>query len=748
LLVVRVEGCYNGPGAPLTRVLGGWLAHQGAGQQRLSDIWPRLLARQDGLRELRVTKGRRAAALLLLVAALALATLGQYYFFRRRDYLWDGLVLHGLAVICFGLAWRLASARELRPSSLRTNSLRFSELLTGRPIPTVLMLLGLFLCITATLLSQRRAWNQVTSDVVLLWLLGIGMALAAAAWPWVTGARLRGRWQDVLSEIDRGRWLEIATLAALTLLALILRVAALESVPYTLGGDEAWHGLLARQVLDGELRNPFVMGYMSMPTLFYWPLSWSLQLVGNNVIGLRLPAALAGTATVPILYLLARRLWGRRIAALSALFLATYDYHIHYSRLGANNVWDTLFVLLTLWLLDLGLTSPGRQQQIGLFTLAGLAMGFSVYFYTGARLLPLLAITYIGFVWIKRKRSQDQGLLSTGKLVWPLFTLILAFVIASGPMLSYALLHPDDWSARINQVGIIQSGWLAREPGLTGKSLSQILAEQFFRAAGAFHVFRDRTAWYGASRPLLGPLPGAFAILGMGWSLFHWRERRYFLVLIWFWSVIITGGMLTESPPSSQRLVIAIPSVALLVAIGLDRAVALLRRIIGTERDLWESAVLTVVAAILVVSNVRFYFVEFTPTRSYGTANGETATMMGQYLGGLEGDYHAYFFGAPRIYWGFGTMAFLAPDVPGEDVVEPLGGPPNIASESERAVFLFLPERAVELDWVRQAFPGGTARDFYDPAGQLRFIAYEVPIRPGTSSGVRLTHAEAVLSLH
>ena len=52
--------------------------------------------------------------------------------------------------------------------------------------------------------------------------------------------------------------------------------------------------------------------------------------------------------------------------------------------------------------------------------------------------------------------------------------------------------------------------------------------------------------------------------------------------------VIITGGMLTESPPSSQRLVIAIPAVALLVAIGLEQTVRLLQRLLGFRRD-WEN---------------------------------------------------------------------------------------------------------------------------------------------------------------
>jgi len=308
--------------------------------------------------------------------------------------------------------------------------------------------------------------------------------------------------------------------------------------------------------------------------------------------------------------------------------------------------------------------------------------------------------------------------------------LIVTCVIVAGPILSYAQSHPAEWNARLNQVGIIQSGWVGRQMEATGQGMLRVLAEQFVRAAGAFHYFPDRTAWYAAQRPLLGFWAGAFAVLGMAWAVAHWRDRRNFLVLLWFWSVVITGGMLTESPPSSQRLVLAIPAVMLLVTFGLDRSVHLVCRLLNIGR-VRKNLILGALVALLAAVSIHFYFVEFTPTRRYGSANGETATMMGHYLRDLEGDYQAYLFGAPRIYWKFGTMPFMAPKIEGTDVVEPLDGPPSFADEVARTglgtVFLFLPERTGDLTWVRQAFPGGYLREFYDGQGQLRFIAYEAP---------------------
>ena len=529
-----------------------------------------------------MTRGRRLAALVLLAAALALAALGQDYFARRRDYLWDGLAFYGLAVLCFVLAWRYATARSGKVRTTSGWSRPLGTWLRTYPGPTGLVVLGLALSGVATLLSLGRQWNQATYDIVIVWLLGVGCVVVAAFWPAMWPLRIDWQWGSRLAGVRRETWLELAVVAGLTVVAFMLRVTALDSVPYTLSGDEAWFGLTAQQVIAGELRNPFVTAYVSMPTFFYWPISWAMRLVENGMVGLRLPSALVGTATVLALYLLARHMWGRRMAFLSAALLATYDYHIHYSRLGTNNVWDPLFAVLTFWALDVGLTASDEGRRRQALILAGLAMGFSAYFYTGARLLPVLVAVYLVFYWAQR-RWQKGTAAQAGAPGWQLVLVPLAFLVTAGPMLAFALTHPDDYNARINQVGIIQSGWLAREPGLTGKTTAKILAEQFLRAAGAFHVFPDRTAFYGVKRPLLGFLAGICGVLGMAWAAVHWRERRYFLVLLWFWAAVITGGMLTESPPSSQRLVVAIPAVVLLVAIGVDQTVGLVQSVLRSS---------------------------------------------------------------------------------------------------------------------------------------------------------------------
>jgi hypothetical protein len=347
----------------------------------------------------------------------------------------------------------------------------------------------------------------------------------------------------------------------------------------------------------------------------------------------------------------------------------------------------------------------------------------SVFFYTGARLLPLLVLVYAAFLWVGNA-YRERGAASAKDLGPRLASLLLAYVVVAAPMLAFAVARPDDWNARVNQVGIVQSGWLAQETALTGRTTLHLLSDQFLRAAGALHVFADRTVWYGAERPLLGFLAGLFAILGMAWALLRWRDRRYFLVLLWFWAVVIAGGMLTESPPSSQRLVMAAPAVALLVTFGLTTWARLAQRILGLNQRFWAGAALAALTMIIGVLSVRYYFLDLAPSRLYGSKTGETATMLGHYLEELDGAYDVYLYGAPEIYWSFGTMSFLSPLSRGHDVVEVEDAQQVI--DQDRVLFVFLPERVVELDLVREMFSDGLVEQVRDRDGRVRCTTYRL----------------------
>ncbi len=502
----------------------------------------------------------------------------------------------------------------------------------------------------------------------------------------------------------------IFAVGGLAFLALALRVWNIGSIPFTLGGDEASQGLESLRVLRGELRSPFVTGWYSVPTMSFFFNALSLSLFGANITALRLPWALVGTASIVSTFALTTRLAGLRVGLLTAGLLAAYHYHIHYSRLGSNQIADPLFVSLAFFFFYRALS---RRQMFD-WLMVGVMCAGSLYFYAGARLTLILIVVVIAYECLLDRarfwRAHRIGLLVA----------LGAFLIIAAPILQFAFIYPDDFNARINQIGILQSGWLEREIDLRNESAPAILWDQFVRAALAFNYYPDRTVWYGLRTPLLDPIFGALFLLGLGYAtvraLTPRAERKFFPMVAWWWGAVILGGVLTESPPSSQRLVTLTVPVCFFIALALWKILRLARQAIAP-------APVNVVAftAVLLFAfiSLKTYFVDYTPQRIYGSSRAELATMLAPTLNDLKATHRFYFVGAPFMYWGFATIPFLVPGADGIDLEHPLTAPPprDLIPAGQSAMFIVLQERLAELPFIEQAWSDGERREIRAPVG-------------------------------
>src|SRR5690606_22371640 len=99
--------------------------------------------------------------------------------------------------------------------------------------------------------------------------------------------------------------------------------------------------------------------------------------VGHHLSALRWPSLIVGTLTIPATYWLCRGLFDKSSAVVVALVLASFPPHIHYSRIGMNNIAEPLFGTLAL----AALAHAIKTQQRGYYALAGAALGLTQYFY-------------------------------------------------------------------------------------------------------------------------------------------------------------------------------------------------------------------------------------------------------------------------------------------------------------------------------------------------------------------------------
>lgn len=649
----------------------------------------------------------RRGAILRLGAALALALWAQRSLLAHRQAPWDGILLYALAMALFAHELRRGlpdAGGGLRRLAAETVGDLWGAL-QRRPWRLGLLASGCGAVAYVASAAVGRPAQRPSFDLLLLWALGLGATLAAfadwRAWP----ARLAAAWRALLAP----EGVAVIGLAALTV---ALRATSLETIPPVLSGDEASLGLEALAVLDGRRGNPFATGWLSHPSLYFFLQAGFIRLWGGTAAALRFSSAWISGGSAILLYLLARRFWGRGCALLATLYWATYHYAIHFGRLGLNNIWDPFWALGSLY----GLTVALEERRPLPALWAGLCTGLALYFYMGARLTPILVAVYLAY-WAWRERGLWRERLHL-IILWGGMALLAAL-----PLLAYFRRYPDQFSARWRWVGIFPSGWVAQEMARAGQSLWSVLGGQFGKAVLAFHAVPDPTFWYRPERPLLFFLSAVCFVFGLTYCLVHWRRRASFLLVGWFLLVIVFGGMLLENPPSSPRLVMAIPPVTLLVTLGMVQLAEWASLLWGRAKaGVWLVSLALV--CLCAYQSVRFYFGVYTPQRMFSDDNTAVADAIGRYLRAQGEGVVCYLLGAPRLYFGHATIPYLAPNALGVDVVEPLQAAEALSAPAG-AVFVILPEREGELSVLERALPGGTTYRHLDARGRTQFILYE-----------------------
>ena len=516
------------------------------------------------------------------------------------------------------------------------------------------------------------------------------------------------------------RW-ELPLLIGILALGLYLRVSDLGTIPYTLNGDEAAQGLEALKVIRGEIRDPFATGWRGVPTLNFYFTSLFVEAMGPTAASLRLPWALLGTMTILATYTLVRALIDPPTALLTAALLTTYHYHIHFSRLGSNQIADPLLASLALLFLFRALRT-GRQLD---WALVGIASGMALYFYVGARLVPLLvAVIFVAEVVSGGRPALRRHLPG-------LSIATVGFVISAGPILQHAVRFPDLFNVRIAERGILQSGWLVREMGARGETAWTILYDQFRHAALAFNYYPDRTTFYGLTHPFLDPFFGALFLVGLiaaaMLAVVPNLDGNLPTFVVWWLGATILGGMLVDSPPSSQQLVTLTVPACLFVAWAL-RGLSQLGQ--SAIPRLKVGIFLGCAAGLFAALSLRTYFHDYTPDRLSGGPYAELATAVAPELERLGASYAVYLLGAPWMYADFPTLTYLAPsveiiDLP-ERVTETLLN--DLVAGGQGLAFVVIPQRTEELAVLQEAFPGGGVQGLLRPSDRrVTATLYIVP---------------------
>lgn len=395
---------------------------------------------------------------------------------------------------------------------------------------------------------------------------------------WVAaGARL----SNSVRAMSRPPWRWLA-LALITGLAAALRLIDLGAVRVDPFYDAAvrsmgvsWHNFFFGAYEPG--------GSVSIdkPPVDLWLQVASVKLFGWGSVSLKLPEALAGTASVPLLYAAIRRPFGTVAGLVAALALTVLPIEVVTARSDTMDGVMMLLLVLALWLLVRACQSERHPTAWLLGAAAALGVAFDVKLLESLVALPgLLALAWLGLP--RGRAERATRLLAAGAV----------YVIVALAWLGATLLFPahqrpwaigsangSAWNAAFVFNGIERIGGKAAEvaqapgsPSIAPPSPTRLLAR-------SGELPGKWLGWQALAALLLG----AFALAAL------WRRRagRFQLavavgVLVWLLTGIVLFSAMTRLHP--RYVESFTPAVAAAFGIGVGVLVSRAARTSGDTR--------------------------------------------------------------------------------------------------------------------------------------------------------------------
>ncbi len=551
----------------------------------------------------------KPVARTLTIIALLLFALSAYYF--RYQPKPDDLEEAGLLMLAGGLTLWAALYFDARvPRLTDEETLPFPPVERqpgkGEKSNWLLFCLGIFIIVLLTEINANTLNILPPVSAHLQFLMLVAAIVCVVLGLGGVGARRKARRKKPKKAVlnhQSAPPVVLILLALITLLAFGLRAwqagglvhKFVDEVHFSTAVIGAYNGI------DLKLLAPFST-ITAFPWIYpYWQ-TQTVHLLGRELEGLRAVSVILGTLGIPALYLLARTLFDRPTALLAALLLAVFPPHIHFSRIGLNNIADPLFGTLALAFLLRGLKN-GRRLD---FALGGAALGLTQYFYEGGRFL-YPALICIGLAWllltrrrIPASKVQGAGLISGRTSHTELIIFFLTALLIALPVYITLVALDQPLDARFQTVGIGGSYWLKVNEFGQPQTLEQHLVLPFL----VYVHLPELALYYGGEQAMLLPLVVPFFLFG-AFALAPRLRSPIILILLW---ILLTsaGNMLLTEAGVYARYVVAFPALMLLVAAGIREALRLLWPPHFPADHVAE--LMTIIGLGLAVAQVAYYF--------------------------------------------------------------------------------------------------------------------------------------------
>ncbi len=593
----------------------------------------------------------------------------------------------------------LAQSAGAASNRSRLSGARFTASIAGwlevKPSQVALILLGLLASFAAWFAAGRGPLVQ-SKAAVPLWIMGIALTLI--------GCWKRERRADAVP------WsrIEVLYLLLIVILSFAFRAYGAAEMPFVLSGDEGSAGLLGWEFVEGNRDNLLSLGWFSFPALYFWLISISQTMFGRSTEAIRWVSALGGALTVASLYWAARGMFGRRTAFWASAWLSTFHVHLFFSRIAYNNIWDGLFFTIAFGAIWQGWENGWRRS----FILGGLAIGFSQFFYTTSRFIPIIILAWLILLFLYKRpaRAQKSGVISMA-------------LVSLSVFLPLGLLYLTDLESLLftaSRVSMLVPGWTAEVARALGTTPLGLILEQAWITFLGLFIAELQGIYSNPGVPMLFGISTILVVFGAFICIVRIRNPRYNLPILTLIATFVIGGLSIQAP-NAQRMLLLPSILALLVVFPLGEITVWISNR-WKQISVFISLLMTCILGVAMFQNLRHLFVDYFPGETYGSVNGEVTFEMIELIH-EEGRDAAYFFiGGERMNFdSIPSLAYLSPSITGTDLIYPYALPDPWPNSNIKKVFIILPDEQEALEIIGQNFDHTLTVPRYNRHGTLLF---------------------------
>lgn len=380
----------------------------------------------------------------------------------------------------------------------------------------------------------------------------------------------------------------------------------LGSNPPELFSDEITHVLSARTIIEtrkdvnGKL-NLYLYNRLKLGAPIYgYTAAISTYIFGNSTAAIRLPAALAGTLTVYLIYKLGLLIVKDKKVSLLAAFVTTITpWNVYFSRIAWEPSLILPFILSGILSFYYGVNSEKTKKTILPYIIFAIAVyAADALEFLAPLLLGVLILLNIKKVW-RNKNKHIFGICIFAVLLIP-----YALIVINNPLKYGRSLKISTFATGVNIENI---------KTFTNNYLTH-LSPVFLFEKGDPNL-RQGTGSDGVLYWSILP----FIIIGILYSIKNIKKNNYLFILVWLVIFPLGGSLTNDGVPHATRTLIGDPVLILLFAIGFAYLLTIIKEARYKNFLVWAFVLITVLEFVNFAKNYYLsYPINSQPWWDYG----------------------------------------------------------------------------------------------------------------------------------